>query len=996
MPVNFLSQAERERLNRFPADISDEDAISYFTLSPADLEQVNTHRGDENKLGWAIQLGSLRYLGFCPDDVNRTPASLVSYLAQQLKVEVGVLASYGSRLQTRSQHVREIQAYLGYREVKEEELTALGEWLVTRALEHDKPTLLLGLVAEKLHADKIVRPGITRLARLVASSRDKADSETFKLLSPLFNSDCTTFLDKLLEYETEVDCTRLEWLRQEATTNSSKAILINIKKLDYLRNAGVDKWKLTGLLNPNRRKFLAALGRKSVPAYLKQMNIARRYPILLALVVQSLEDITDETLDLFIGYIGAANSQAGKELKDFRQKVAGATDDKVRHFQAIGTMVLSPDIADLQLRPFIYQYLPHDQMEAQVEECKFLVRPSDNSHYDFLLSSHKSIRLFSPKFLVAFNFQANPASRPLLDAIEVLREYNRTNKHQLSNHSTLAFVPGKWMNYVLEDNGSINKFYYELCVLWELRSALRAGNIWVDGSRRYADLESYLIPRAEWPKLRSEVCHQTLAPLDGAKRLDQLAAEMEAAMTGLEQEMARTEGDKGPKIRIEGEKFVLTQVEAEILPKSVKELQKRLGQRLPLVELVSLLIEVDQWTNFSDCFEHAAGKEPRSLDQRTHLYGAILAQACNMSLARMERASTFRRERLLYYTKWYIRDDTLRTANTKLVNYHFHLALSQMWGGGTLSSSDGQRFPVGVSNRKARAVPRYFGYGRGLTFYTWTSDMHSQYGSKPVITTDRDALYVLDEILNNETELPLLEHTTDTAGFTNILFGLFSLVGLKFSPRIRDIGEQRLFRVDKLKEHPLLKPLIKGLIDQKLIVEYWDELLRVAGSLKLGYVTASLLIGKLQSFPQQNALSSAIAEYGKLVKTIFIFRYYQSEAYRHRIEGQLNKGEGLHFVRQFLMFANQGQLRKRQSDGQLDQVSCLNLVTNCVVVWNTRYMQKVIDQLEQEGQKVAEEDLVHISPARFEHVNAYGKYHFNVEEEMARTQLRDLRPAQPS
>jgi len=124
----------------------------------------------------------------------------------------------------------------------------------------------------------------------------------------------------------------------------------------------------------------------------------------------------------------------------------------------------------------------------------------------------------------------------------------------------------------------------------------------------------------------------------------------------------------------------------------------------------------------------------------------------------------------------------LRPAITRLVNFQYHQPLSRHWGNSTLSSSDGQRFPVALSNRKARALPRYFGYGKGLTFYTWTSDQHSQYGSKPTITTDRDALYILDEILNNETELPLLEHAADTAGFTDIIFGLFSLLGLQFSP----------------------------------------------------------------------------------------------------------------------------------------------------------------------------------------------------------------------
>ena len=84
-----------------------------------------------------------------------------------------------------------------------------------------------------------------------------------------------------------------------------------------------------------------------------------------------------------------------------------------------------------------------------------------------------------------------------------------------------------------------------------------------------------------------------------------------------------------------------------------------------------------------------------------------------------------------------------------------------------------------------------------MTFYTWTSDQFSQYGTKVIPATVRDATYVLDEILDNETELPILEHTTDTAGYTEIVFALFDLLGLQFSPRIRDLGDQRLYRLDR-------------------------------------------------------------------------------------------------------------------------------------------------------------------------------------------------------
>ena len=99
---------------------------------------------------------------------------------------------------------------------------------------------------------------------------------------------------------------------------------------------------------------------------------------------------------------------------------------------------------------------------------------------------------------------------------------------------------------------------------------------------------------------------------------------------------------------------------------------------------------------------------------------------------------------------------------------------------------------------------------------------------------------MLDEILDNETELPIVEHTTDTAGYTEIVFALFDLLGLQFSPRIRDLGDQRLFRVDREKRYPHLGPRLKGWINRDRILRSWDDLLRVAGSLKLGWVTASL------------------------------------------------------------------------------------------------------------------------------------------------------------
>jgi TnpA family transposase len=276
----------------------------------------------------------------------------------------------------------------------------------------------------------------------------------------------------------------------------------------------------------------------------------------------------------------------------------------------------------------------------------------------------------------------------------------------------------------------------------------------------------------------------------------------------------------------------------------------------------------------------------------------------------------------------------LQAGINRLVNYHFHLPLSSYWGGGTLSSSDGQRFPVAVKAKNPTAIPRY-GYGQILTLYSWTSDQHSQWRCKPEPSTVRDAAYVLDGLPDNETELPLFEHTTDTAGYTEKIFGFFDGLGFLFSPRIRDLNDQHIYCVDKTLKYKHLGPIIKGRMNIERMEKQWDTLLRTFAPVKLGWVTASLFVHKLQSQPRQSSLAKVVHEYGQLIKSIYIPKYICREEQRRRVSKQLNKGEALHDLRQWLLFAGEGQLKKSQRQEQANQASALTLVTNAIIVWNT-------------------------------------------------------------
>jgi TnpA family transposase len=350
--------------------------------------------------------------------------------------------------------------------------------------------------------------------------------------------------------------------------------------------------------------------------------------------------------------------------------------------------------------------------------------------------------------------------------------------------------------------------------------------------------------------------------------------------------------------------------------------------------------------------------------------------------------------------EWYLREDTLRAANALIVNYHHHLGLSELLGDGTLSSSDGQRFPTRGRSITARAMSRYF-VDEGISTYTHVSDQLSTYGTKVIVVTQSEAAYVLDEILGNQTDLPIAEHATDTAGASLVNFGLFDLVGKLFSPRIRDLGKITLCRTgskgDAASRWPHAGLLLTRRANGALIGEQWDDLLRLAASLKFGHATASLVVGKLSASGPQNTLAAALKEYGLLRRTIYAARYLSDESYRRRITRQLNKGESLHALRRDLCYAHEGKVRHRHHEDQSEQALCLTVVTNAIVAWTSEYLVLAVAELRSGGRHIDDEVLAHVSPAHNENIGFYGTFSFEVASELAQLVdgYRPLRPPRP-
>lgn len=993
MATRVFSDEELEGLRSFPA-IGRDELIRYFTLTPADEAFLRKFRRSQNVLGAAVQLSALPWLGFVPDDVPAAPPAAVGRLARQLGLAAGDLAGYGEREQTRTDHLKEIADYLGWKQPKAIEHKELEEFLLARAMEHDSPSLLFRLGCEYLRSAKVIRPGVVLLLEKVASARTAAEQETHARVAHLLTDKRALGLDNLLVVDPALRSTRLHWLGTGPVQASPNSVGSEVEKLVFLRGLDAHSLDLSAL-PAERRRHLAQIGRRLTAQALERREANRRHPILLTLLAQSAVDALDSVVQLFDQTLSGSGSRARIKLRDQLAERAKLSEDRLTLLDEILPVLADAGIPDEAVGTLLRGKIGMSRLIAANAGATVRL-PKDHGHLRLLEGSYTYIRQFAPKVLEKVRFKGGTEAEPLVKALEILRELNASGARNVPDEAPTSFVPTRWQGYLDEaaakGDATAYRHYWELCTLLALRDGLRSGDVYVPGSRRYDNPESYLFKPAQWENHRAEFCRLVGKSPDVSEALPLVMDELDEALGDLEGVLKK--GDGPVRLNDAGE-LVISPLTAEDIPSEAEELHGELERMLPNVPIASLLVEMDRHTGFLDCFTHAGGKQARSPQLKRNLIACLIGLSTNMGLHGMAASCGIPYDVLAWTAEWYIREDTLREANICLVNYHHKLPMTAMFGSGTLSSSDGQRFPTRGKSITARHLNKYF-VNEGISTYTHVSDQHSTFGTKVIVATHREAHYVLDEILGNATDLPITEHATDTHGVTLVNFGLFDLVGKQLSPRIRDLGKITLYRMgakaDYEERFPKAGPLLTKKANLDLVAAHWDDLLRLSGSLKYGHATASLIVGKLSASSRQNALAAALKEYGAIRRTIYAAKYLSDPVYRRKIARQLNKGESLHSLRRQLHYAREGKVTRRQPEQQNEQAWCLTVVTNAVVCWHTEYMGLAVGELRAGGREVDADVLAHISPARSSAVNYYGSITVDYDRELAQLDEKGHRP----
>jgi TnpA family transposase len=697
-------------------------------------------------------------------------------------------------------------------------------------------------------------------------------------------------------------------------------------------------------------------------------------------------DVIDDAMRMTLDVIRRIDTQTEKHLEKTLlhdiKRVAGKVQMLYRIAEAV---VEEPDGT---IRTVLFPQVKEETFRDLAAEAK-ANGPQYRIWYQYVMRQKyiHHYRQMLPWILEHLTFRSENRFQPVIEALAVIKQHVGTKTPYLPADAPVdGVVLPSWRETVLEEHAGttrINRQYYELCVLQRLERALKCKEVWVEGAYAFRNPSEDL--PANWTEeIQRTAYYQTLQPpIEVRSFLDPLRDRLTQTLSQFNRELPRNPHVHlaPPAANEDRRLFAVERLTAQPEPPTVDRLKDLVQRRYGILTLLDVVAEADRLVDFTHFFTHSGTKEVRSRETwRPLLLLDLFAEGTNTGIKRVATANPhYGYDELLYVRKHYISVEALRNANGAVVNKLLALRNPQLWGDGHACASDGKRFESWRQNLMTEWRSRYKGYGILVYWHVETNAVciYSQLRN----FSFSEVAAMIEGLVRHDTEMRVEQNFVDSHGQSEVAFAFCHLLGgVRLMPRLKRIKYERLYLPDKgmTGAFPNLAGVLSRPIRWDLIVQQYDETVKHAVALKTGTATAEAILKRFNSYNVTHPTYKALAELGKVEKTIYLCEYLSSLELRHEVEAGLNVVERWNEANDFLCYGRQGVFATNQREQQEITTLALQLLQNCLMLINTLLVEKTLEQ-HQLLPHLTDADYRALTPLFYEHVNPYGLFTLDLD-----------------
>jgi TnpA family transposase len=955
-------------------------------LTPAERAVVDTCYGEVNRHGVAVLLKAVQYLGYFPSALSQVPAAVRTFLAHQLHLLWDHTPDYPWHSTTHDRHLLLIRQHTGFRFSTGQDKQALETWLRTAGAP-TAPTEedLCECAYTRCRALGLELPAERELQRLVRAALHGFFQDLYTRITAQLPSEVLARLDTLLLVESDASQSLFDQRKAAPSTPGGKNLQHELTKLQTLRGLGVPGTAFVGI----PEKVLQLLKRRAAKERAGEMRAhppSIRYALLACFVHVHTMDVIDDAVRMTLDIIRRIDTQTEKHLEKTLlhdiKRVAGKVQLLYRIAEAV---VEEPDGT---IRTVLFPQVKEATFRDLAAEAK-ANGPQYRIWYQYVMRQKyiHHYRQMLPWILEHLTFRSENRFQPVIEALAIIKQYVGTKTPYLPADAPVdGVVLPSWRETVIEEHDGttrINRQYYELCVLQRLERALKCKEVWVEGAYAFRN-PSEDLPVNWTEETQRTAYYQTLQqPIEVRSFLDPLHHRLTQALSQFNRDLPRNPHVHlaTPAANEDRRLFAVDRLMAQPEPPTVDRIKGLLQRRYGILNLLDIVAEADRLVGFTHFFTHSGTKEVRARETlRPLLLLDLFAEGTNTGIKRVATANPhYTYDELLYVRKHYISIEALRNANGAVVNKILALRNPQLWGDGHACASDGKRFESWRQNLMTEWRSRYKGYGILVYWHVETNAVciYSQLRN----FSFSEVAAMIEGLVRHDTEMRVEKNFVDSHGQSEVAFAFCHLLGgVRLMPRLKRIKYERLYLPDTgmTGAFPNLAGVLSRPIRWDLIAQQYDEMVKHAVALKTGTATAEAILKRFNSYNVTHPTYKALAELGKVEKTIYLCEYLSSLALRHEVEAGLNVVERWNEANDFLCYGRQGVFATNQREQQEITTLALQLLQNSLMLINTLLVEQTLEQ-HQLLPHLTDADYRALTPLFYEHVNPYGLFTLDLE-----------------